>query len=169
MDFENTRGTRAKPGEINSDVVILEQLLKVKNDLTQRVDELTRYTLEIGGFYPLTIQLIPGENIPSNNFCYLKSDGKMWRANATDDTKSTTLLAVSAQEMVTNVLGRFYLYGRINKSGLTGSAIYYLDILSGYSTTTPPSASGNIVRVVGYALSTEIFFFNPDPTWVKIR
>lgn len=169
MDFENTRGVRVKSGEISSDAVNLEQLLKVKSNLTQRVDELTRYILEMGGIYPLTIQLIPGENIPSNNFCYLKSDGKMWRANATDDTKSTTLLAVSAQEMSTNIPGRFYLYGRINKSGLTLGSTYYLDILSGYSTTTPPSASGNIVRVVGYAISTEIFFFNPDPTWVKIK
>jgi hypothetical protein len=35
-------------------------------------------------------------------------------------------------------------------------------------TNTPPSDSGDVVRVVGYAVDSNVIYFNPDPTYVTI-
>ena len=35
-------------------------------------------------------------------------------------------------------------------------------------TTTVPSDSGDVVRVVGYTLDTSKIYFNPDSTWIKL-
>lgn len=48
-------------------------------------------------------------------------------------------------------------------SGLTPGATQYLDIAAGGITETPPSASGNIVQIIGVALSATEISFEPAP------
>lgn len=169
IDFENERGVRLKAGTVGKDAINLEQLLEVREELAKKIDDLINYTLNIVGNSPLSISMTAGEGISKSDLCYLKSDGKMYRANATDDTKSTTLICVASVAVPNGELGRFFLYGRINFVGLSSGTVYYLGLSDGSFTTTPPSTSNNIVRVVGYALSTTDFFLNIDPTWVKIK
>jgi hypothetical protein len=169
IDFENERGVRLKKAETNTDAVNLQQLIDTKEDLIKRIDELTKYVLGIGGLYPLTVQFTAGENLSIWDICYLKTDGKMYRANATNDSKSTTLLTMASFGVLANEIGKFYLYGRVALAGLTMGSVYYLDVYDGSYSITPPNVSSNIVRVIGYAIAQEIFFFNPDPTWVKIK
>ena len=44
----------------------------------------------------------------------------------------------------------------------------YLTGDAGLLSTTAPTASGSLVRVVGYAIDTDEIYFCPDPTWVLI-
>ncbi len=48
-------------------------------------------------------------------------------------------------------------------------AIQYLDgTTPGAIEETPTSTAGEIVRIVGYAISTTDVFFNPDKTYIEI-
>lgn len=61
------------------------------------------------------------------------------------------------------------LYGIIREtawSWTVGAPLYLGD--DGAMTHTAPSGSGDIVRVVGHALTADIVWFNPSPDWVEI-
>lgn len=58
--------------------------------------------------------------------------------------------------------------GKYTTTGLTAGAIYYLSETAGGITTTAPTTSGAIVRVIGKALSTTVLYFNPSNTWVEL-
>ena len=51
-----------------------------------------------------------------------------------------------------------------------GSIIYLDKATTGTATTAAPTATGDIVRVIGYALTTgneNKIWFSPDNTWVE--
>ena len=54
-----------------------------------------------------------------------------------------------------------------NLSGLTLGVPYFLSTTAGEITTTQPSSSADIIRVVGYALSATKFQFEPSGAWVE--
>jgi hypothetical protein len=63
--------------------------------------------------------------------------------------------------------------GYIRNSGFTSSdgAILYLSAaVTGNLTSTQPSGTGDIVRVVGYQISAanDIIYFNPSPDWIEL-
>jgi len=49
-----------------------------------------------------------------------------------------------------------------------GAPIYASDTTAGLFTQTIPAGSGDQVQIVGYALSADVIFFNPDYTIVEI-
>ena len=51
---------------------------------------------------------------------------------------------------------------------LTIGAPVYLSTTANTITSTAPSASGNIVRVVGYAIAADEIYFNPSQDWIEI-
>ena len=62
--------------------------------------------------------------------------------------------------------------GYIRNSGFTTTTgdILYVTTTAGGITTTAPSGSGDIIRIIGYSLdgTNETIYFNPDNTWVEI-
>jgi hypothetical protein len=62
--------------------------------------------------------------------------------------------------------------GYIRNSGFTTNTgnIVYVSTTAGEVTTTAPSGSGDIVRIIGYSIdgTNEIIYFNPDNTWVEL-
>ena len=46
--------------------------------------------------------------------------------------------------------------------------ICYLSTTGGRLTTTAPTAAGDIVRVMGYKIGTNLVFFNPSTDWVEL-
>lgn len=48
-----------------------------------------------------------------------------------------------------------------------GAILYALDTV-GQMTETPPSDSGDIVRIVGYAISADVIYFDPDKTYIEV-
>ena len=54
-------------------------------------------------------------------------------------------------------------------SASTGDVLY-LDTTAGHVTTTAPSGTGDIVRVVGYVYdaTNKIIHFDPDKTWLEL-
>jgi hypothetical protein len=104
------------------------------------------------------------ENLTAGNFVNLWNDSgtlKVRKADATTNAKPAhgfVLANVTAPANAT-----VYLLSEINTavSGLTIGADYYLSTTPGGVTTTPPSASGNIVQFIGTATqATALPFLN---------
>lgn len=110
-----------------------------------------------------------GEAITAGQICYLKSDGKMWKAKADVYNTSSFLLGIATTDISAEASGSFLIEGDYTDSSLTTGSIYYLSVsTAGQKTLTRPTTAGNIVRILGYATSPTNFFFRPDTTYIKI-
>jgi len=100
---------------------------------------------------------------------YLNSSGAWTLANATAAASSTGMLgiAVGASPTADGLLVRGYAVNA-GYTQTTGSVIY-IATTAGAMTETAPSATTQIVRVVGYKTSlTNTIYLTPDPTWVTL-
>lgn len=93
---------------------------------------------------------------------YLSSASTWSQANATDDTASAGLVGIRVN--ATTVLTQ----GIYTTTGLTAGSTYYLDTTAGSITATAPSSTGNIVRIIGYAISTTQLYVTPESTYVEV-
>jgi Flp pilus assembly protein TadG len=116
----------------------------------------------------ITETLTAGETLADGDLCYLNSDGEMYLADADAEATADTLLAICTESLTDGNPGTFIIRGRYTTSGLTTGSVYYVDVTAGDWTATAPSATGDIVRIVGYALSTTVLLFMPDNTYVEI-
>jgi len=111
-----------------------------------------------------------GENVTAGDLCYLKSDGKLWKAKADATSTSSTLLAIAVSSVSANNSGNAVLTGAYTTSGLTAGSIYYVsDGTAGAITSTIPADDGDVVRIIGYALSTTVLWFNPDSSYILLE
>ncbi len=109
-----------------------------------------------------------GEALTAGNICYLKSDGKFWKArgNAEATTKGRIVMALAS--ISANASGQFLVRGYYTDSGLTAGATYFISTsTAGAKATTAPS-SGNFARVVGWAMSTTSFYFDPSNDYIEV-
>jgi hypothetical protein len=63
------------------------------------------------------------------------------------------------------------LHGYIYNSSwnwTVGSVLYLNAAASGLITSSAPSGTGDIVRIVGFALSADLIYFDPSQDWVEI-
>jgi hypothetical protein len=107
-----------------------------------------------------------GEDIAIGNLCYLKSDGKYWKAKA-DAAGTMPTVVMAAQTISANAEGLFLVKGFIrNDDGwggalTVGGLLYTSAATGGAMTQTPPAVSGNRVQIVGYAYAARKVYFNP--------
>ena len=88
------------------------------------------------------------------------------QADATNNTASTGLLGIALG--ATADVG-LVLFGDVDYTitGNVGTPVY-LDTTAGGFTTTAPTGSGNIVRVMGHIIGSNKIFFNPSNDWLEI-
>jgi hypothetical protein len=111
-----------------------------------------------------------GESVVLPELCYLKSDGKMWKADASADTTCNSKLVLATASISANAAGNFLEYGyfRDDTWAWTVGGLIYVSETAGALTQTAPTTSTSIVRRVGYAYSADIIFFNPDGTFIEV-
>lgn len=109
-----------------------------------------------------------GESLVAGDVCYLKSDGKFWKIDADAEATSKGMLAMANATISADATGEFILAGRYTTTGLTMGSTYYLSTTPGAYTTTQPSGAGDIVRILGYALSTTVLYIMPSQFFVEI-
>lgn len=107
----------------------------------------------------LTSQTVAGSN---GDLVYLSSANTWTQADADAESSCSGMLGIriSATEVLTQ--------GVYTTSGLTAASTYYASTTAGGKTVTAPTGDADIVRVIGYALSTTEFFFDPDKTFIEI-
>lgn len=69
--------------------------------------------------------------------------------------------------MADGFVTRGIVYVGSDPGGSVGD-IVYLSTTNNRLTTTAPSANGNIVRVVGHKVGTNLVYFNPSTNWVEL-
>jgi len=104
-------------------------------------------------------------------YCYYLSHlAATWgAANASDVTQdgATRMLAIA---LSTNSSDGMLLQGIFRKAmhGFSAGAPLYVGTTDGLLSTSPPTTSGYIARIVGYAIDSNTIYFNPSGTWVEI-
>ena len=111
------------------------------------------------------VSYLAGETITAGNICQFKSDSKVWLADASVVGTSKGKLLLAMEDVTTGANGFFMDQGLWIDSGLTVGSEYFLSETAGGITTTAPSATSTIKRVVGYALSATSFSFEPEKSY----
>ena len=112
-----------------------------------------------------------GENVGVGEVVYLKSDGEWWRTDADAEATAKGMLGIALETKTDGVNMKTMLKGFYRDDtafGWTAGDVLYLSTAIGNLTATAPSGSGDIVRVVGYAVTDDLIYFNPDGTYVEI-
>jgi hypothetical protein len=115
-----------------------------------------------------------GSTLTAGKIYYYHTNGSWVATDSGDPSTATGLLAVAlggdpdSDGML--LRGTVELSDNIVGTEALGSILYLDKATAGAVTTTAPTATGDIVRVVGYALTTgdaKKIWFNPDNTWVE--
>ena len=100
-------------------------------------------------------------------------NGTDWASSDADAASTATgLLGIALDSGATSTVGVLVRgYGTLGVStGGSNGDVLYLSTGANQITSTAPSGSGDIVRVVGYLIDStnNIVWFNPDGSWVEI-
>lgn len=111
-------------------------------------------------------------SLTTGDICYYWN-GSWSPADALNEGKSKYLLGYSlGSDPGKNGMMIRGFVSNDESGGMTDGDILYLNVSGAppYLTNTPPSGTGNVVRVVGYVVDAaqKIIYFNPDNTWITI-
>jgi len=97
------------------------------------------------------------------NIVYLSGSETWDLADASSESTCKSMLGINlnSNEILTK--------GIYITSGLNAGSIYYLSETLGEMTTVRPTDTGTIVRILGYAISSTKFMFDPDNTYIENR
>ena len=100
---------------------------------------------------------------------YLRSTGAWVTVGATNlSAGASGILGIpTSTSLATGLLTRGIVYVATDPGGSIGDVVY-LSTTSGDFSTVPVGTTGNISRVVGYKLATNIIMFNPSQDWIEI-
>jgi len=107
-----------------------------------------------------------GEDLVFPNVCYLKNDGKFWKARANAAGTTFGIMALATATIAADAAGIFLLMGFARDDTWTwtiNEEIYVSEATAGAITHTAPTTSGEQVRQVGNALTADIMWFSPAP------
>jgi hypothetical protein len=141
---------------------------------TTDTQTLTNKTLQLDD-EPITMTVYNGTGgaLAKGDLCYVSGDQagtpSVTLADASTAATSSKMLVVINAAIADTASGLAVVFGWVTGlSGFTAAAIQYVSITAGDFTETAPSASGEIVRIVGYAMSTTELFFNPSATYLEV-
>jgi hypothetical protein len=114
-----------------------------------------------------------GSGMSKGDVCYISGDSsgvpQVTLADADAAATCSKALVIINETIDNGADGEAIVFGVITgMSGLTAGAIQYVHTTAGDATETAPSGSGDIVRILGYAISTTEIFFNPDNTYIEV-
>ena len=143
----------------NSTTTLIEGLWRLATDPT---------SLLITDSYYGEVVTIGGGGVSTKYSVYYWTSGSAW-ALADADSSAT------AQGLLGMAIGTTYSAGMVLRGYVYRSAwnwtpgqVLYLSTTDGDITSTQPSGTSDIVRVVGYAISADIIYFNPSQDWIEL-
>jgi hypothetical protein len=133
--------------------------------------EYTDSTLADVSYCGTVVNKTAGENLVFGEICYIKSDGKLWKANATSDVAMPALFMAVAT-IAADAVGKFLRKGYVkdaNFATLTiGSFVYVTSGSTGDFTQTAPTDTGANVQIIGIATATDAIEFEPNITLIEL-
>ncbi len=114
------------------------------------------------------ITLTAGEALAFGDFVYVKSDGKMGKADA-DAIATSSCIAMAIATISNNAAGKFLMIGiaRNDAWAWTVGGLVYLSTTAGAATQTAPSGTDDVIQVLGVATHADRLYFNPQLTQVE--
>lgn len=111
---------------------------------------------------------VVGENVVFGNILYIKSDGKLWKAD-TSGTDTYPVLYMATETKTADATCNVLKYGYVKNTSWnwTVGGILYLST-TGQITQTQPSTTDYIVQVIGIAINATTINFNPQLSLIKI-
>lgn len=98
---------------------------------------------------------------------YLSSSGACDKADADDATKQPLIGVVVSKPTAFTAVVQYH--GEVGGyAGLIPGATYYLSTVPGQITSTPPSASGDIVQRIGFAKTASVLVLMVDRDYVRL-
>lgn len=133
-------------------------------------------SLDLSGYFKLdqtTPQqiietLTAGENVTAGQICYLKSDGKYWKAQGNAEATTKGRIVMATASISANATGVFLIKGKYTTSSLTAGATYFISTSTAGAMTLTTPTTGNFIRVLGYAESTTVFNFDPSKDYGEV-
>ena len=113
------------------------------------------------------ISLTAGENLVFGDVLYLKSDGKVWKADA-DAAGAYPVIGMALASISAEASGLILLFGiaRNDAWNWTVGGIVYLSVTAGGLTQTAPNATDNVVQAIGIATHADRILFKPDLIYI---
>lgn len=113
------------------------------------------------------VSLTYGESLVPGDPVYFKSDGKVWKADA-DGTGTYPCmgLAMETASSGSHVVLLHGIYRDDTRYNWTVGGVVYLSTTAGSLTQTQPSATDNVVQVVGIATHADRIYFNPSMDYI---
>jgi hypothetical protein len=111
-----------------------------------------------------------GENLTFGNLCYLKSDGKFWKADSSVAATSKNLLSISLGTINADASGNFLRKGLARFDTWDWSEIgipLYVSETAGSITETAPETELTIVRIIGYVRNSDYIWFDPAAGYLE--
>jgi hypothetical protein len=120
---------------------------------------------------PNTAAINAGATVAAFELVYLASTGKWVLTDADAAATAIGMLALALEAGTDTNPMSVALAGSLVRDDTwvwTVGAVLYVSTTPGAMTETAPSATGDIVRVVGYAVSADVVYFLPSGGWVEI-
>lgn len=147
------------------------------NDSQMAYDE-TPAADQSGGAIEIISNYVAGENLTKNNIVYLKSDGKWWKANATDYNK-VGFIGLAMETKSADAAVKVMRRGIWRVDGWNvgaGAPIYVSKTDGAVETSLTGYTTGNIVQFIGYGLTYDSgggtkgdgMFFCPDSSYKTV-
>ena len=124
----------------------------------------------------ITATFTAGEDLVRGEVVYFKAgDSKMWKAVATA-VGTMPVAAMAAADISADAAGQFLLFGFLADNGsfpayTVGGDLYAPAAEEGSQNVpeqTAPDSSGDFVQLLGYAVTANSVFFDPDQSIVKV-
>lgn len=119
----------------------------------------------------LTASLTAGETLVFGSICYIGSTGKVYKAKADVIAKASALyMCVDQDGVATDGTGTFMIlgYARLDAWNWTVGGLLYLDAANyGYAVQTAPSATDQVIQILGQATHADRLFFSPQLVQVE--
>jgi hypothetical protein len=116
-----------------------------------------------------TTTLTAGEDLVIGDVCYVKSDGKMGKADA-DAIATSSALFMATGTIANNASGTFLAWGLLRDDSaynFTIGGLVYLSTTPGGITQTAPSGTDDVIQILGVAMTADIVFFTPSLVQVE--
>ncbi|OGL47430.1 MAG: hypothetical protein A2161_09165 [Candidatus Schekmanbacteria bacterium RBG_13_48_7] len=155
--IEDVSDSNNKKKTTYADLDITSRLKNVSEDTTPDLGG----SLNMKGF-GFDDEFIAGEALTAGDCCYLSTDGKMWKADADENSTCDTIIAFATANISAEATGIFRLMGKITLSGLTPFSMAYVSTTAGGLVFAPPDGAGDIQRPVGFCLSTTVLYIIPN-------
>jgi hypothetical protein len=139
--------------------------LPVNNVQAIKLNEAPTVNQTVSG---LVVDMTYGESITMGDLLYFKSDGKVYKADATSIATAKIPcmgLALATASSGSNDVLLKGIYRDDSRYNFTVGGTVYLSTTAGVETQTQPAATDNIVQVVGIATHADRIYFRPSPDY----